>query len=192
MVSNIRKHIKDHSLLIEALENDQSLMESLAAAIECLSEKLSAGHKIHLCGNGGSSADAEHIAAELSGKFKLNRKALPAEALHVNLAALTAISNDYGYENVFSRLLEAKADLSDVLIVYTTSGKSPNILKAIQKARELQCVVICFTGSYTKELECFSDIIISVPHTDTARIQEAHILLSHILCEELELKLFDE
>lgn len=190
MDSVIKAQIEEHSELVRMIYQDVILYEKISQAAALIIKTFRTSNKVLLCGNGGSAADAEHIAAELSGKFKLDRKALFAEALHVNSAALTAISNDFGYENIFSRMLEAKAQNSDVLICYSTSGKSENVILAAKRAKELNCKVISFCGLYTDELAPYTDILINIPHKDTARIQEAYMLISHIVCHLVESKLF--
>ena len=148
--------------------------------------------KLLLCGNGGSAADAQHIAAELSGRFYLNRPPLDAEALHVNTSYLTAVANDYSYDVIYSRLIEAKANEGDALIAISTSGNSKNILLAVKKAKELGVITIGFTGENGGELSEICDYCIQVPSNDTPRIQECHILFGHILCEIIEGELFNQ
>ena len=143
-----------------------------------------------LCGNGGSAADAQHIAAELSGRFYFDRPPLDAEALHVNASYLTAVANDYSYDVIYERMVEAKGQKGDVLIAISTSGNSPNVVKAAKKAKELGIVVIGFTGENGGELAEISDHCLKVPSNDTPRIQECHILFGHIICEIIEEQLF--
>lgn len=147
-------------------------------------------HRVWLCGNGGSAADAQHIAAELSGRFYHNRPPLPAEALHVNSSFLTAVANDYGYEHVFTRMVQGFAQKDDVLIGITTSGKSVNVLKALQAAQQAGVFTIGLCGQYVNQLKPCCNLVISVPSGNTPRIQEAHILIGHILCELTERELF--
>ncbi|MCB0509710.1 MAG: SIS domain-containing protein [Bacteroidetes bacterium] len=188
------KEIK--KILLESLELKQSLLteENLLATIDELVEELvahlKAGKSLYLCGNGGSAADALHIAAEFSGRFYLNRPGLSVEALNVNEAALTAISNDFGFEYLFARLLESKAKKGDMLWVFTTSGKSPNILKVLEKAKEMDVRTVAFSGQNTEELHLARQII-AVPSKVTPRIQEAHMLIAHIICELVENKMFN-
>lgn len=148
------------------------------------------GAKVLFCGNGGSAADAQHIAAELSGRFYLDRKPLYAEALHCNSSFVTSVSNDYGFENVFSRAVEAFAHKGDVLVGISTSGNSANVLKACEKAREIGVSIIAMTGNDGGKMAQLSDLLINVPSTDTPRIQEAHIMIGHIVCELVEKELF--
>ncbi len=150
-----------------------------------------AGKKVLLIGNGGSAADAQHLATELVGRFLKERKAWPAIALTTDTSALTAISNDYGYEAVFSRQLEALAEAGDVLIAITTSGASPNILKAIETARAKKLSVIILTGERGASLKDKGDAVIIVPSDKSPRIQEAHITIGHIICYLVEKELAD-
>jgi D-sedoheptulose 7-phosphate isomerase len=147
-------------------------------------------HKILFCGNGGSAADAQHIAAELSGRFYHDRPPLYAEALHVNTSYLTAVGNDYGYDKVFERMVEAAGRQGDVLVAFSTSGNSPNILQAAHKAQEIGMTVIGLTGSSGGKLATLCQECLQVPSQDTPRIQEAHILIGHILCLLVEKTLF--
>lgn len=147
------------------------------------------GHKIMICGNGGSAADAQHMAAELSGRFKLNRKSLAAVSLTTDTSVITAIGNDYGYDEVFSRQVSGLGKRGDVLVAISTSGMSANVLKAANVARELGVCVVAFVGMRDCDLGDVSDLVLSVPSSETARIQEAHELLIHIICEIVELHL---
>lgn len=148
------------------------------------------GRKLLLCGNGGSAADAQHLAAELSGRFYLNRPPLPAEALHVNTSFLTAVANDYGYDQVYARMTEAIGQRGDFLWAFSTSGNSPNILLAIEKARSIGMKIAGFTGSQGGKMANMCDWLINIPSNDTPRIQESHIMIGHILCEWIEKELF--
>ncbi len=170
----------------------QSLSDVIADAARIIIDAYKAGKKVLLIGNGGSAADAQHIAAELVGRFKLERVSLPAIALTTNVSILTALSNDYGYDNVFSRQVEALANTKDVLIAITTSGTSVNILKAIDVARSKGVFVIGLTGKKGNKLKAVADLTIMVPSDDTARIQEAHITIGHIICLLVEKGLFDK
>jgi D-sedoheptulose 7-phosphate isomerase len=142
------------------------------------------------CGNGGSAADAQHLAAEFSGRFYKNRKALPAEALHCNTSYLTAVANDYSYDVIYSRLLDGIGVKGDVLIGLSTSGNSKNILNAIDVAKQIGIASIALTGETGGKMKDSSDILINVPSIDTPRIQESHIMIGHIICELVEEKLF--
>lgn len=168
----------------------KTLSDEIVIAIQMIIDAYKAGGKVLLIGNGGSAADAQHIAAELIGRFKLERKGLPAIALTTDTSILTALANDYGYDTVFSRQLEALANDNDVLIATTTSGTSPNILKAIEVARSKNVKVIGLTGGDGGKLKDVADITIVVPSDNTPRIQEAHITIGHIICNLVEKELF--
>lgn len=170
----------------------QSLPDEIVAAAQRIIDTYKAGGKVLLIGNGGSAADAQHMAAELIGRFKLERKGLAAIALTTNTSTLTALANDYGYDTVFSRQLEALANDKDVLIAITTSGTSPNILKAVEVARSKNIKVIGLTGGDGGKLKEIADITIVVPSDNTPRIQEAHITIGHIICNLVERELFGE
>jgi D-sedoheptulose 7-phosphate isomerase len=148
--------------------------------------------KILLCGNGGSAADAQHIAAEFTGRFNFDRPPLYAEALHVNGSYLTAVANDYSYDVIYSRMVEAAGRKGDILIGISTSGNSPNIIMALQKAQEQGMITIGLSGQNASKMTNYSTIQINVPSSDTARIQELHILIGHIICELVEDALFPE
>jgi D-sedoheptulose 7-phosphate isomerase len=161
-----------------------------ARAAALLTERLRAGGKVLLCGNGGSAADATHIAAELVGRFYVDRGPLPALSLSDNTSALTCISNDYDFGEVFARQVRAHGREGDVLIAYSTSGSSPNVLAAVAAARELRMQVIGFTGEGGGDLVAASDLCLRAPSGDTPRIQEAHMVVGHTLCELVEASLF--
>ena len=170
----------------------ENLPDVIANAAKIVLNVYKAGGKVFLIGNGGSAADAQHIAAELIGRFKLERMGLPAIALTTNTSTLTALANDYGYDRVFSRQLEALANNKDVLIAITTGGTSPNILKAAEMAHSKGVTVIGLTGATGGKLKDMADLTIMVPSDNTARIQEAHITIGHIICHLVEKGLFNE
>lgn len=170
----------------QSVLEDQIFLKKIEVATETLSEVFRQGGKALFCGNGGSAADAQHIAAELSGRFYTDRPPLYAEALHVNSSYLTAVANDYGYERVFSRMVEAAGRSGDVLVAISTSGNSPSILEAAAKARQIGMIVIGMTGASGGKLAAHCDLLLNVPSTDTPRIQEVHILIGHIMCEIVE------
>ncbi len=174
------------------LKMAQCLSNVIGETAEKIANAYKAGGKVLLIGNGGSAADAQHIAAELVGRFKLERKGLPAIALTTDTSILTALANDYGYEAVFSRQLEAIANDKDVLIAITTSGTSPNILKAVETAHSKGVFVIGLTGEAGGKLKNIADLTIMVPSDNTARIQEAHITIGHIICSLVEKGIFAE
>jgi D-sedoheptulose 7-phosphate isomerase len=159
---------------------------SISKCGEIIWRSLRSGKKVLLCGNGGSAADAQHIAAEFVGRYEKERRAYPSIALTTDTSALTAIGNDYGYERVFARQVEALATAGDVLIAISTSGNSPNVLAAIEKAREIGCVVIGMTGRGGGKMRDMCDALIAVPADRTARIQEAHITIGHLWCEYVD------
>lgn len=169
---------------------DEVLLAAFGRAVDAVTEGFLAGRSVWFCGNGGSAADAQHLAAELSGRFRLDRTALPAEALHVNTSYLTAVANDYGYDAVYARLVEGYCRTGDLLVGLSTSGNSPNIVKAFAAARARGIATIGLTGATGGAMAALSDILLNVPSTDTPRIQEAHILLGHMLCELVERRLF--
>ena len=148
--------------------------------------------KMLFCGNGGSASDAQHIAAELSGRFYTDRPPLYAEALHVNSSFMTAVANDYGYEATYARMVEAAGKKGDILVGISTSGNSPNVVKAIQKAKELGMTTVGFTGKNGGAMRDICDIMICAPSDDTPRIQEAHILVGHIICQLIEQEMFPD
>ena len=170
----------------------KNLPDAIEKAARMVIDAYKSGKKVFLIGNGGSAADAQHIAAELAGRFRLERKGLPAIALTVNTSTLTALANDYGYDTVFSRQLEALAQSKDILIAITTSGTSANVLKAIETARAMGVTVIALTGENGDKLKSMTDLTIIVPSDNTARVQEAHITIGHIICHLVEKELFDE
>ncbi len=188
-MSFIEQHIAESIETKQALKASATINENISkAALRCL-DAYQKGHKILIAGNGGSAADAQHIAAEFVSRFEFNRPGLPAIALTTDTSILTAIGNDYGFERLFSRQVEANGSAGDVFIGISTSGNSPNILTALQSAKELGLTTIGFAGSGGKiQDEC--DICISVPSTHTPRIQECHILIGHIICAYVERELF--
>jgi len=183
---NFSKELLARSLQ-EHLDAIQSLLSSSLAEIEAagrvICEALLAGNKILLCGNGGSAADAQHIAAELVGRYEKERRAFPAVSLTTDTSALTALSNDYGYDEVFARQVAALAVAGDVLVAISTSGKSASIVKAADQARALGCRTIALTGCAGEPLSSHCDLAVVVPSDRTSRVQEAHITIGHLWCE---------
>lgn len=163
-----------------------TLVPQIESGCDIITKTILAGGKVLLAGNGGSAADAQHIAAELTGRFVKERKALPAIALTVDTSALTAISNDYGYERVFERQIEALALPKDLFIAISTSGSSPNILNALRAAKEIGCTTIGLSGRTGGQMNDLCDLNIVIPEENTARIQEMHILIGHILCKAVD------
>ena len=176
--------IAEHIETVESLREQCS--EQIAECAALLSETFAAGNKVLICGNGGSAADAQHIAAEFVGRYENERVALPAIALTTDTSALTALANDYDFERIFARQIEALASPGDCLIAISTSGNSPNVISAVMKAREKGCKVIGMTGSAGKKLAGLCDLCLMVPSKRTARIQEAHITVAHIWCQMIE------
>jgi D-sedoheptulose 7-phosphate isomerase len=177
----VERALMAHRRAVEHLAGP--LGQSVAEAAELVVAALRARNKVMLCGNGGSAADAQHLAAELTGRYLRERQPLPALALTTDTSALTAIANDYGYEQVFSRQVEALACAGDVLLAISTSGKSPSVLRAVERARALGCRTIGLAGGSGGPLAALVDLSLVVPVTETARIQEMHILIGHMLCE---------
>jgi len=176
--------------LQEHLATIQQLLESSLPDIErsgrLICDALTNGNKILVCGNGGSAADAQHIAAELIGYYESKRRSWPAIALTTDTSALTAVSNDLGFEHVFARQLAGLAQAGDVLIAISTSGKSKNVLRAVEQAKQSGCKTIGLTGAAADALASLCDIVVAVPSTRTARIQEAHITIGHLWCEMVD------
>lgn len=195
--SNVENNLNDsernllRSSLREHLDAIQSLLDSKLHEIEqaglLICRTLREGNKILICGNGGSAADAQHIAAELVGRYEQERRSFPAIALTTDTSALTALSNDYGYEQVFARQLQGLAVAGDLLIAISTSGNSPNVIKAAEQARALGCKVIGLTGCTGEPLAMHCDLAIVVPSNRTSRVQEAHITIGHLWCEMVDL-----
>ncbi len=169
---------------------DDGIIATVAEIIEVLLTALKNGNHIYFCGNGGSAADAQHLAAEFSGRFYIDRHALPAEALHCNTSYLTAVANDYHYDVIYARLVTGIAKKGDVLIGLSTSGNSVNIVKAFEAAREKQVITVGFTGETGGKMKPLSDYLLAIPSKDTPRIQESHMLLGHIICQLVEEKIF--
>ena len=166
-----------------------TLAPAVSSAVDLIYSSMAAGGQLLVAGNGGSAADAQHIAAELTGRFFLERRPFRALALHVNTSALTAIGNDYGYEHVFARELKAHARPGDVLLAISTSGNSANILRAIEAARECKVSVVGLTGETGGKMRSMCDLCLCVPTKSTPRMQEMHITIGHAICELLEERL---
>ena len=172
------------------LLSDEAFLGRIEQAVDALTHTFRSENRVYLCGNGGSAADAQHIAAEFSGMFYLKRRALPAEALHVNASFLTAVANDYSYADIYKRSIEAFGKKGDILIGISTSGNSENIIRAQEEARARGMTVISMTGKTGGKLRESANILLNVPSTDTPRIQECHILIGHIMAESVERALF--
>jgi D-sedoheptulose 7-phosphate isomerase len=166
--------------------NDDKLLQTVNDCVNVIVSAFEKGNKVLFCGNGGSASDAQHLAAEFSGRFYTDRDALPAEALHCNTSYITAVANDYSYDVIYSRILKGIGNEGDVLVGLSTSGNSKNIVKAFEMAREKRMTTIAFTGSTGGKLKHLADFLINVPSDDTPRIQESHITLGHIICQMVE------
>lgn len=174
----------------QAILANHDLLLRIQDAADTIIEALRSGHRVLWCGNGGSAADAQHLAAELSGRFYYDRPPLNSEALHCNTSYLTAVANDYGYDLIYSRMIDGACKKGDVLIGISTSGSSNNIYNAFDKARQLGVITIALTGATGGKMGEISDILLNVPSTDTPRIQESHIMIGHIICEIVEATIF--
>lgn len=190
MDRTIQQSIQGSISVKTAILADDAFLQKIARAARHLIATFRADGKVLLCGNGGSAADAQHIAAELSGRFYTDRPPLYAEALHVNSSYLTAVANDYGYDDVYARMVQAAGRTGDVLAAFSTSGNSPNVLKAIEMAKQQGMIVVGFTGASGGKMAALCDVLLNVPSADTPRIQEAHILIGHIICEIVEKEMF--
>lgn len=169
--------------------NNEALLKTVCDVVNAITDAFKNGNRVYFCGNGGSAADAQHLAAEFSGRFYTDRKALPAEALHCNTSYLTAVANDYGYDVVFSRMIDGIGEKGDVLIGLSTSGNSANILKAFEVAKQKGMMTVAFTGETGGKMK-EADYLINVPSNDTPRIQESHITIGHIICQLVEEKIY--
>ena len=190
MPDTLRRRLASSIALKQACLADEALLQRVRDAADRCVACLRGGGQVYWCGNGGSAADAQHLAAELTGRFYYDRPPLSSEALHANTSYLTAVANDYGYDEVFSRLLQGVGKEGDVLIGLSTSGNSVNIIKAFTTAREVGVHTVGFTGEGGGALGAASDILIDVPSTDTPRIQEVHMLFGHTICELVEAEMF--
>lgn len=188
----MRKIIENHIEIANLILNDKKMLLEIISVAKKIINSFQNNGKLFLIGNGGSAADSQHIAAELVGKFQKERKALNAEALTTNTSNLTALGNDYDFNYIYARQVEAKVNKSDILIGLTTSGNSKNIIEAFKKAKEIGAITIAFTGNKQNMLISeYSDIILKVPSDITARIQEMHIMIGHIICELIENNIYN-
>ena len=188
ITNSINESIATKQLFVDDAKNIELIK---TAADHCISTFQNDG-KLLLCGNGGSAADAQHIAAELSGRYNYDRPPLYAEALHVNSSYITAVANDYTYDDVYSRMVKAAGKEGDVLVGISTSGNSANVVNALIEAKKLGMFTIGLTGISGGKLEDICDLCIKAPSTNTARVQEVHILIGHVICEEIETTLFPQ
>ena len=185
-MDKIKKIIKSSIDTKQSVLQNEGLLKTIAASVDVIVNAFRNGKRVYFCGNGGSAADAQHLAAEFSGRFYTDRKALPAEALHCNTSYLTAVANDYGFDEIYSRLIDGIGEQGDVLVGLSTSGNSPNILKAFKTAKKKEMITIGFTGKSGGEMRSLCDHLINIPSTDTPRIQESHIMVGHIICQLVE------
>lgn len=190
MVNFIKSKIEESVKLKTSLLSNTEILNSVNAVVNDIVSSYKNGGKVLWCGNGGSAADAQHLAAELSGRFYYDRPPLFSEALHVNTSYITAVANDYSYDIIYSRLVEAMGKKGDVLIGLSTSGNSGNVIKALEKANAMGITTVAFTGESGGKIKGLSKYLINIPSSDTPRIQECHMLLGHTICELVEMNLF--
>ena len=190
MINQIETIIKESILVKNEILEDSKIKNTINKSVDIILEALRRGNKLYFCGNGGSAADAQHLAAEFTGRFYLERQALPAEALHCNTSYMTAVANDYSYEDVYSRMIEGVSKPGDVLIGLSTSGNSKNIIKALKVAKLKKLHTISFTGLNGGLMKNHSDYLLDIPSENTPRIQECHILIGHIICQLVEKQFF--
>jgi D-sedoheptulose 7-phosphate isomerase len=191
MNDKITDIIRESLSVKEQVLGDKKLIEQVGKIVTLIVDRFRAGKHLYFCGNGGSAADAQHLAAEFSGRFYIDRDALPSEALHCNTSYLTAVANDYSYDLIYSRLIKGIGKPGDILVGMSTSGNSANILKAFETAREKEITTIGMTGEGGGKLAALSDYLVAAPSRNTPRIQEAHMLLGHIICQLVEEKYFN-
>lgn len=189
-MEQIKKIIQSSIDVKTAVLENSHLLKTILTITDVMVAALKSDRRIYFCGNGGSAADAQHLAAELTGRFYTDRKALAAEALHCNTSYLTAVANDYGFDEIYARMIEGIAQEGDVLVGLSTSGNSKNIINAFEKAKEQNVITVSFTGETGGVLKPLSNYCINVPSSDTPRIQETHILIGHIICQLVEEKYF--
>jgi D-sedoheptulose 7-phosphate isomerase len=191
MNTSIKEIIQASIDVKQSILKNELLLKTVDQIVAIVSTSFKNGHKVLFCGNGGSAADAQHLSAEFSGRFYKNRRALPSDALHCNSSYLTAVANDYSYDEIYARLVEGTMEKGDVLIGLSTSGNSPNIVKAFEVAQSKGIITVGFTGSSGGKLAPISNFLLNVPSNITPRIQESHILLGHIICEMVEAEIFN-
>jgi D-sedoheptulose 7-phosphate isomerase len=190
MIDHIKKIISESISVKKKILLDEVMLNNTIQVVQEIVKAFKEGKRVYFAGNGGSAADAQHLAAEFSGRFYTDRQALPAEALHCNTSYLTAVANDYSYDEIYARLIRGIAHPGDVLIGLSTSGNSGNIVKAFEAARQKKVITVGFTGETGGKMKTLSDYLFNIPSTDTPRIQESHILLGHIVCELVEKEYF--
>jgi len=192
MTEKIKRIIEASIRVKQELLEDEAMISRIQEIADRMVAALRKGNRVYFCGNGGSAADAQHLAAEFSGRFYTDRDALPAEALHCNTSYLTAVANDYSYDVVYARLIKGIGTPGDFLVGLSTSGNSTNILKAFEVCREKGISTVGFTGATGGRMKDYSDFLVNVPSTDTPRIQESHIMLGHIICQLAEEQYFNK
>ncbi len=190
MKQQIKNIIEDSIQTKQLLMQSETLIQTVEKVSSLMIEAFKNGGSVWFCGNGGSAADAQHIAAELSGRYYFDRPPLPSEALHVNTSYLTAVANDYGYDKIYSRYISGLGKKGDVLVGISTSGNSENILNAFEAAKKKGLKIVAMTGESGGKMKDLSDFLLNVPSKDTPRIQESHIMLGHIICGLVEETLF--
>jgi len=190
MIDHIKKVINASIAVKQKILLDDTMLNTAIEVVNAIVKSFKSGNRVYFAGNGGSAADAQHLAAEFSGRFYTDRLALPAEALHCNTSYLTAVANDYSFDEVYARLIKGIALPGDVLVGLSTSGNSGNIVKAFETARQKKVITVGFTGESGGKLKSFSDYLFNIPSSDTPRIQESHILIGHIVCELVEKEFF--
>jgi len=191
-MENIKALIQASIDVKEKVLNDNRYVSLIEEVSQMITDRLKDGNKVMFCGNGGSAADAQHLAAEFSGRFYLDRHALPATALHCDTSYLTAVANDYSYDVVYSRLVHGLVKEGDVLVGLSTSGNSKNVVAAMETAREKGIITVGMTGASGGNMRALSDYLFDVPSSDTPRIQESHMLTGHIICQLVEEKYFGQ
>lgn len=191
MINTIKDIINASVSVKQQLLTDEKILSTVNTLVDVITDAFKNGNKVLFCGNGGSAADAQHLAAEFSGRFYIDRDALPAEALHVNTSYLTAVGNDYSYDVIYARLIKGLGQKGDVLVGLSTSGNSKNVVLAFEEAKRKGMITVGFTGATGGKMKELSDYLLNVPSTDTPRIQESHILLGHIICQLVEEKYFN-
>lgn len=190
MQNTFEQQLTESGKVLNQITENKDIQKTTLRVIQKIIDCFASGNKVLFCGNGGSAAEAQHLAAELSGKFKMNRRPLPAEACHLNLSFLTAVSNDYDFSKTYERYLEAFGKKGDVIIGLTTSGNSENIVKAFKAGTALGLTTVALTGNSGGNIKEYSDFLINVPSDNVPRIQEMHLLIGHIICETVEKEIF--
>ena len=190
--SIIKQNIEDSIALKSKVLADQTMLSKIDNVVDAIIKCYQGKGKVLFCGNGGSAADSQHLAAELSGRYYYDRPPLPSEALHVNTSYMTAVANDYSYNQVYARLLQAIGNEGDIIIGLSTSGNSGNVVEALKVGREKKMITVGFTGEGGGKMADYCDILIPIPSKDTPRIQECHMMIGHAVCQIVEQSLFPQ